>query len=65
MKNNPDEITLNYLLHSCNINKEIYDCDIKRFFGWDLSRTKIIQLKKFLSKVKNEKDKNERDKNEI
>lgn len=47
------EITLDYVLKSRNINGEIYECDIKRFFGWDLSRNKIIELKMALNQLIN------------
>ncbi len=37
------------LLNGRNINKEIYRCDIKRFFGWDLSSEKIDEIHKALT----------------
>ena len=48
-----DEITLDYLLSSKNVNGEIYRCDIKRFFGWQLNDKKVEKLHKALTEMRN------------
>ena len=46
-----DNITIDYLLKSRNVNNEIYECDIKRIFGWDLNRSRLLELKRILTQL--------------
>jgi len=45
---------LEYVLSHENINGEIYRCDVKRYFGWDLPRKKINELHGVLTRIKDE-----------
>ena len=47
-----DKISFEELLDGSNIDGEIYRCDIKRFFGWDLSEEKVEQIHKSLMEIK-------------
>ena len=50
-----DDITIEFLLKSRNVNNEIYECDIKRIFGWDLNRNRVEELKIILNEMVNRK----------
>lgn len=54
---NPGECkrSINYILESENINGEIYRCDIKCYFGWNLEKEKIDELHMVLTEIKNAK----------
>lgn len=45
-------ISLKELLDSENIDGEIYRCDIKRFFGFDISRERVEDLHKALMEIR-------------
>ena len=47
-----DKITFQDVLGGNNIEDEIYRCDIKRFFSWDLPKDKIDEIHKSLMEVK-------------
>lgn len=44
-------IKLEYVLASRNVNNRIYMCDIYRYFGWDLGREKASELRESLEKI--------------
>lgn len=44
-------MTLEDILNNHNVNGEIYRCDIKNFFGWDLSKKRIEELHKTLTQM--------------
>lgn len=35
-----------------NVDGEIYRCDIKRFFGWDISKEKVEEIYESLMEMK-------------
>jgi len=45
-------MTFKQLLEGRNIDNEIYRCDIKRFFGWDIGREKVEEIYKALMEIK-------------
>lgn len=45
-------MTLDDLLNNYNVEGEIYRCDIKRFFGWNLPKEKIDELHKAMTEIK-------------
>ena len=53
MKPLQSSITLKDILDNHNVDKEIYRCDVKEFFGWDLPEEKIEVLHDALMEIKN------------
>jgi len=45
-------MTFKQLLEGRNVEGEIYRCDVKEFFGWDLSTKKIDEIHKALMEIK-------------
>lgn len=45
-------MTLDELLNSNNVNGKIYRCDIRRFFGWNLTSDKVEELHKAMTEIK-------------
>lgn len=50
-----DNITFKELLEGENIDGEIYRCDIKRFFGCDISKEKVEEIYESLMEIKSER----------
>ena len=46
-----DKISFNDIIRCSNVDGEIYRCDIKRFFGWDLKREKVDETHKALMEI--------------
>lgn len=53
-------MTIQYLLDSRNYDGEIYNCDIKRLFGWDLTDESVKELKGYLTEMAKVNDSNRR-----
>ena len=47
-------MTFKEILNNHNVDGEIYRCDIKNFFGWDLSKEKVNELHEALTEIKGE-----------
>lgn len=45
-------MNLKDILDNHNVDNEIYRCDVKRFFGWELSKEKIEEIHKTLMEIK-------------
>jgi len=47
-------MTFNQILSNYNVDGEVYRCDVKRFFGWDLPEEKVDEIHSALMKMKKE-----------
>ena len=43
------------ILTNYNVDGEIYRCDIKEYFGWELSEEKIDELHKLFTEIRDQK----------
>lgn len=46
------QLKITNIISNYNVNGEIYRCDVKNFFGWDLSKEKVEELHKALTEMK-------------
>lgn len=44
-------MTFKDVLNGRNVNGEIYRCDVKRFFGWSLSKNKVEEIHRTLMEI--------------
>ena len=47
---------LDKILSDYNVDGEIYRCDIKNYFGWDLPKDKIEELHKLFMDIRSQRD---------